>query len=48
MAHPQGTEALRAIQSELEAQTTGHLHKLSEKDCHELSHLCAPIFEDEA
>jgi DNA-binding MarR family transcriptional regulator len=43
-----GLKRLQAIQPELDAQTTARLHKLSEKDCHELSRLCALIFEDSA
>ena len=37
---------LQAMQPELDAQTNARLHKLSDKDCHELSRLCAVIFED--
>ena len=42
-----GLKLLQAIQPELEASTTARLHRLSESDCHELSHLCALIFEGE-
>lgn len=44
---PKGLKLLRAIQPELESRTTARLRKLSEKDCHDLSRLCALIFEDE-
>ena len=40
-----GLKLLQSIQPELEAQTAARLHKLSERDCHELSRLCALIFE---
>jgi DNA-binding MarR family transcriptional regulator len=43
-----GLKLLQTIQPELEAQTTARFSKLSEQDCHELSRLCAAIFEDEA
>ena len=42
-----GLKLLQAMQPELEGQTNSRLHKLSEKDCHELSRLCAVIFGDE-
>lgn len=42
-----GLKLLQAIQPELEAHTASRLHRLSEKDCHELSRLCALIFEGE-
>ena len=42
-----GLKLLQSMQPELEAQTAARLHKLSDKDCHELSRLCAVIFEDE-
>ena len=43
-----GLKLLRTIHPELETQTTARLSKLSDKDCHQLSRLCAVIFEDEA
>ena len=43
-----GLRLLQAIHPELETQTTARLSKLSDQDCHELSRLCAEIFEDEA
>lgn len=43
-----GLRLLETIQPELEAHTNARLRKLSDKDCHELSRLCALIFEDEA
>src|SRR5271165_1103108 len=43
-----GLRRLETIQPELEAQTDAQLRKLSDKDCHELSRLCALIFEDQA
>ena len=43
-----GLKLLQAIQPQLEAQTYARLNKLSDKDCHELSRLCAVIFEGEA
>ncbi len=42
-----GLKLLHAIQPELEACTTTRLRRLNESDCHELSRLCALIFEDE-
>lgn len=42
-----GLKLLQAIQPELEARSTAQLHRLSEQDCHELSRLCALIFEGE-
>jgi DNA-binding MarR family transcriptional regulator len=42
-----GLKLLQTIQPELEAQTTARLSKLSDRDCHELSRICAVIFEDE-
>jgi DNA-binding MarR family transcriptional regulator len=42
-----GLRLLQTIQPELEAQTTTRLGKLSDKDCRELSRLCALIFQDE-
>jgi DNA-binding MarR family transcriptional regulator len=41
-----GLKLLEAIQPELDAQTAIRFRKLSDKDCHELSRLCALIFED--
>jgi DNA-binding MarR family transcriptional regulator len=41
-----GLKLLQAMQPELEIETTARLQKLSDKDCHELSRLCAVIFED--
>ena len=43
-----GLKLLQVMQPELEAQTTARLRKLSDKDCHQLSRLCAVIFGDEA
>jgi DNA-binding MarR family transcriptional regulator len=43
---PKGLKLLESIQPELDAQTASRFHKLSDKDCHELSRLCALIFED--
>ena len=43
-----GLRLLETIQPELDAQSDARLRKLSDKDCHELSRLCALIFEDEA
>ncbi len=42
-----GLKLLQAMQPELDIETTARLRKLSDKDCHELSRLCAVIFEDE-
>lgn len=42
-----GLRLLEAIQPELDAQSASQLRKLSDKDCHELSRLCALIFEDD-
>ena len=44
---PKGLKLLETIQPELESRTTALLHKLSEHDCHELSRLCALIFDRE-
>jgi DNA-binding MarR family transcriptional regulator len=41
-----GLKLLQAIHPELESQTIARLSKLNDKDCHELSRLCAVIFED--
>jgi len=43
---PKGLRLLETMQPELDAQTATRFHKLSDKDCHELSRLCALIFED--
>src|SRR5271165_3992219 len=43
-----GLKLLQAMQPELEAVTAARLAKLSDQDCHELSRLCALIFEDKA
>jgi DNA-binding MarR family transcriptional regulator len=43
---PKGLRLLETMQPELDAQTNTRFHKLSDKDCHELSRLCALIFED--
>ena len=43
-----GLKLLQEMQPELEAQSTARLSKLSDEDCHELSRLCAAIFEDDA
>jgi len=42
-----GLKLLESIQPELEARTSAHLSKLSDKDCRELSRICALIFDDE-
>jgi len=39
-----GLKLLETIQPELDAETTSRFHELSDKDCHELSRLCALIF----
>ena len=41
-----GLRLLETMQPELEAQTATRLGKLSDKDCNELSRLCAMIFDD--
>ncbi len=41
-----GLKLLQFIHPELEACTTARLRRLSERDCHQLSRLCALIFED--
>ncbi len=43
-----GLKLLQAIQPKLDTQTAARLSRLSDKECHELSRLCAAIFEDEA
>jgi DNA-binding MarR family transcriptional regulator len=43
-----GLKLLQVMQPELEAHTTARLSKLNDKDCHDLSRLCAVIFEDDA
>jgi len=43
-----GLKLLESIQPGLEARTSAHFSKLSDKDCHELSRICALIFDDEA
>ena len=43
---PKGLRLLETMQPELEEQTAIRLRKLSDKDCHELSRLCALIFDD--
>jgi len=43
-----GLKLLQAIQPELEARSATQFRKLSDRDCHELSRLCALIFEREA
>jgi len=45
---PKGLKLLDTIQPELDALSAARLHKLSNQDCHELSRLCALIFEEEA
>jgi DNA-binding MarR family transcriptional regulator len=42
-----GLKLLQSMDPELEAHTTRRLSNLSDKDCHELSRLCATIFADE-
>jgi len=41
-----GLKLLESIQPDLDAKSTAVLKKLSENDCHELSRLCALIFDD--
>ena len=43
-----GLRLLETIQPELDARSAAKFRKLSDKDCHELSRLCALIFEDDA
>jgi DNA-binding MarR family transcriptional regulator len=43
-----GLRLLETIQPELDEQTSTRFHKLSDKDCHELSRLCALIFDEAA
>ena len=45
---PKGMKLLETIQPELDQQTNTRFQKLSANDCHELSRLCALIFEDAA
>lgn len=42
---PKGLKLLEAIQPELDKGTTAHLGKLSDQECHELSRLCALLFD---
>jgi DNA-binding MarR family transcriptional regulator len=44
---PKGLRLLETIQPELDAEVGNRFGKLSDKDCRELSRLCALIFEDE-
>ena len=44
---PKGLRLLETMQPELEEQTAARLSKLSDKDCYELSRLCALIFVDD-
>jgi len=41
-----GLRLLETIQPELDARAASRFHKLSDKDCHELSRLCALIFDE--
>jgi DNA-binding MarR family transcriptional regulator len=43
---PKGLKLLETIQPAMEAQSATLLGKLGEKDCHELSRICALIFQD--
>ena len=43
---PKGLRLLETMQPELEAKIAALLRDLSDKDCRELSRLCALIFED--
>jgi DNA-binding MarR family transcriptional regulator len=43
---PKGLRLLETMQPEVDAHTKTRFQKLSDKDCHELSRLCAMIFED--
>jgi DNA-binding MarR family transcriptional regulator len=43
---PKGLKLLDTIQPVMEAQSTTLLGRLSENDCHELSRICAQIFDD--
>jgi len=42
---PKGLKLLEGIQPDLDASTDELLKKLSDRDCHDLSRLCALIFE---
>ena len=44
---PKGLKLLETIQPDLESRTAVLFHKLSDHDCHELSRLCALIFDRE-
>jgi DNA-binding MarR family transcriptional regulator len=44
---PKGLNLLEIIQPDLESRSTALLHKLADRDCHELSRLCALIFDRE-
>ncbi len=43
-----GLKLLETIQPELDAITEARMSKLTEKECHELSRLCALIFAEDA
>jgi DNA-binding MarR family transcriptional regulator len=43
---PKGVKLLETIQPELDTLTASRFGKLSDKECHELSRLCALIFDD--
>ena len=45
---PKGLKLLEAIQPDLDRQTEQLMRDLGENDCHELSRLCALIFEGQA
>jgi DNA-binding MarR family transcriptional regulator len=42
-----GLRLLDKMQPHIDTQTAAVLHRLSDEDCHELSRLCALIFEPE-
>ena len=42
-----GLKLLESIQPELEARTSANLNKLTDKECAELSRLCALIFDNQ-
>ncbi len=44
---PKGLKLVESIQPEMEEQGKSLLGKLTDKECHELSRLCALIFDDE-
>jgi DNA-binding MarR family transcriptional regulator len=44
---PKGLRLLETIQPELQAQTTRRFGRLTDQECHELSRLCAMLFDGE-